>query len=275
MTKQSWRICIQSYARHHPNFSKESGRKFNYEIARKVQYRAIKTACHELSHVLSIRHCQGYECLMNGSSQLEEADNKPFALCPVCLRKMSSYLGFNGDELQMYRELRDVFRLMNHKDKQKNFGREIELFDKVIRRLELLYQNPNASQLDLVADNEGGNFELKNAAKPYNFKEIVQVPSEGEEGSSDITTKPVSEIRIASSRKISIRKLRQQNQNGNCISRLCRALANCFNCFQPQEEDDPRNFNQSVKKNDRKMMALETEDKHDLEVGINKKSDAK
>lgn len=103
---------------------------------------------------------------------------------------------------------------MNHKDKQKNFSREIDLFDRVIRRLELLYQNPNASQLDLVADNEGGNFELKNAAKPYNFKEIVQVPSEGEEGSSDITLKPVSEIRVASSsRQISIRKLRQQNQN--------------------------------------------------------------
>lgn len=133
---------------------------------------------------------------MNGSSQLEEADNKPFALCPVCLRKMSSYLGFNGDELQMYRELRDVFRLMNHKDKQKNFGREIDLFDRVIRRLESLYQNPNASQQELVADNEGGNFELKNGPKPYNFKEIVQVPSEGEEGSSDITLKPVSEIRV-------------------------------------------------------------------------------
>jgi len=53
---------------------------------------------------------------MNGSSQLEEADNKPFALCPVCLRKMSSYLGFNGEELQLFKELRDVFKLMNHKD---------------------------------------------------------------------------------------------------------------------------------------------------------------
>jgi len=76
---------------------------------------------------------------MNGSSQLEEADNKPFALCPICLRKMSSYLGFNGDELQMYRELRDVFRLMNHKDKEKNFSREIELFERVIKRLELVH----------------------------------------------------------------------------------------------------------------------------------------
>lgn len=54
MTKQSWRICIQSYARHHPHFAKANYRQFTSQIARKVQYRAIKTACHELSHVLSI-----------------------------------------------------------------------------------------------------------------------------------------------------------------------------------------------------------------------------
>ena len=118
MTKQSWKICIQSYARHHPNFASDDKplRNFTSKIARKVQYRAIKTACHELAHVLSIRPCQAYECLMNGSSQLEEADQKPFALCPVCLRKMSSYVGFNGEELELYTEMKDVFELMNHKD---------------------------------------------------------------------------------------------------------------------------------------------------------------
>ena len=100
----------------------------------------MKTACHELSHVLSIRHCQAYECLMNGSSQLEEADQKPFALCPVCLRKMSSYLGFNGQELQLFKELRDVFKLMNHNDTQQSFRRELKLFDRVISRLSELYE---------------------------------------------------------------------------------------------------------------------------------------
>lgn len=118
---------------------------YSAKLSRKVQYRAIKTACHELCHVLSIRHCQGYECLMNGSSQLEEADLKPFALCPVCLRKISSYLGFNGDELQMYKELKDVFTLMNFNDKENNFLREITLFDKVIQRIDDLNSNPNAS----------------------------------------------------------------------------------------------------------------------------------
>ena len=46
MTKQSWRICIQSYARHHPNFAHHDIplRNFTTKIARKVQYRAIKVS---------------------------------------------------------------------------------------------------------------------------------------------------------------------------------------------------------------------------------------
>jgi hypothetical protein len=46
---------------------------------------------------------------------------------------MSSYLGFNGEELALFIELRDVFKLMNHKDPHQNFKREILLFEKVIK----------------------------------------------------------------------------------------------------------------------------------------------
>mmetsp|Transcript_11204 Transcript_11204/g.18846 ORF Transcript_11204/g.18846 Transcript_11204/m.18846 type:complete len:201 (-) Transcript_11204:181-783(-) len=161
MTKQSWRICIQSYARHHPDFAKdhEPIRVFTSKIARKVQYRAIKTACHELAHVLSIRHCQAYECLMNGSSALDEADMKPFALCPVCLRKMSSYLFFNGQELQMLTELRDVFKLMNHNDTQHSFRKEIRLLDRVISQLSDVYIK--GEMMD-APSKEGGNTEKDN-----------------------------------------------------------------------------------------------------------------
>mmetsp|Transcript_29601 Transcript_29601/g.45119 ORF Transcript_29601/g.45119 Transcript_29601/m.45119 type:complete len:101 (+) Transcript_29601:118-420(+) len=100
MTKQQKRICIQSYARHHPQFGRPIKEvDFQSQVARKTQYRAIKTACHELAHVLGLRHCQGYECLMNGSSSLEEADLKPFYLCPVCMKKLMTYLGSMGREL--------------------------------------------------------------------------------------------------------------------------------------------------------------------------------
>ena len=52
----------------------------------------MKTACHELCHVLGMTHCPYYECLMNGSNLVNEADKKPFLLCPICLRKLEVYL---------------------------------------------------------------------------------------------------------------------------------------------------------------------------------------
>ena len=76
---------------------------------------------------------------MNGSSQLEEADQKPFALCPVCLRKMSSYLGFNGEELAFFVELRDIFNSINQNDSQQNFNREIIIFENCIAQLVEIY----------------------------------------------------------------------------------------------------------------------------------------
>ena len=97
---------------------------------------------------------------MNGSSQLEEADHKPFALCPVCMRKISSYLGFAGDELQVYKELRDVFKLMNHKDQQDCFKREIKLFDRCITRIQALNASEHNNTINnVLSDNEGGHFE--------------------------------------------------------------------------------------------------------------------
>ena len=60
-------------------------------------YRCLKTACHEICHVLGMTHCPYYECLMNGSNLVTEADKKPFALCPICLRKMSVYLKLSNE----------------------------------------------------------------------------------------------------------------------------------------------------------------------------------
>ena len=257
MTKQSWRICIQSYARHHPNFAIEDQpqRVFTSKIARKVQYRAVKTACHEIAHVLSIRHCQAYECLMNGSSQLEEADLKPFALCPVCLRKMSSYLGFNGQELDLFIEMRDVFKLMNHNDKQQSFKREIRLFDKVIVRLQELYSNNgnlpkveySRSRMDL-SENEGGNNEMQQRLEEEERKrqlelEVQTIQKNQEkvsESSSDITQKAVSDI--ASGNQISVNELQRRNREASgrkpgMMSNFCRFIGNLFSCFQANEDD--------------------------------------
>ena len=66
------------------------------EEANILLYRYLKTACHEICHVLGMTHCPYYECLMNGSNLVTEADKKPFALCPICLRKLVSYLGIEN-----------------------------------------------------------------------------------------------------------------------------------------------------------------------------------
>lgn len=44
--------------------------------------------CHEATHLLGIKHCVYACCVMNGSNHLEESESRPFALCPVDLRKV-------------------------------------------------------------------------------------------------------------------------------------------------------------------------------------------
>ncbi len=66
--------------------------------------RTFGTASHETGHILGMKHCTAYACLMNGSNHQEEKDRRPMHLCPVCLRKLCwnlraepvSYLGRLG-----------------------------------------------------------------------------------------------------------------------------------------------------------------------------------
>lgn len=62
----------------------------------------LQTLTHEIGHIFGLRHCQWLACLMQGSNHLEEADRRPLDLCPVCLRKLQSAVGFR---------LRDRYRV--------------------------------------------------------------------------------------------------------------------------------------------------------------------
>jgi archaemetzincin len=55
----------------------------------KLLERLIKTVSHETTHNLSLPHCREYECLMNGSNNLPEADRAPLYTCPACTRKIA------------------------------------------------------------------------------------------------------------------------------------------------------------------------------------------
>ena len=70
---------------------------------------------------------------MNGSNKLEEADRKPFALCPVCLRKLKHYIKFSN--IAQYHT-----KLLNFISDLKNpmFDREQLLYMTIIRELSLM-----------------------------------------------------------------------------------------------------------------------------------------
>jgi len=44
--------------------------------------------CHEVGHLYGIKHCVYASCIMNGSNHLGESESRPFAVCPVDLRKL-------------------------------------------------------------------------------------------------------------------------------------------------------------------------------------------
>ena len=59
-------------------------------------------------------------------------------MCPVCLRKLSSYLNFNGDELKYFKNVRDVLSTLSiHKFTDEK--QELQLFDQIIDDLTQLY----------------------------------------------------------------------------------------------------------------------------------------
>uniref|UniRef100_A0A671L7D1 Archaemetzincin-2 n=1 Tax=Sinocyclocheilus anshuiensis TaxID=1608454 RepID=A0A671L7D1_9TELE len=52
------------------------------------------TLTHEIGHIFGVKHYQWLNCVMQGSNHLEESDRQPLDLCPICLRKLQSAIGF-------------------------------------------------------------------------------------------------------------------------------------------------------------------------------------
>ena len=50
--------------------------------------RLLAMAVHEAGHVLALRHCTFYHCLMNGVATRDEERRRPLLLCPVCRSKL-------------------------------------------------------------------------------------------------------------------------------------------------------------------------------------------
>lgn len=106
------------------------------EMFRLCLLRTIKTAVHEIGHILTMRHCIAYECVMNGSNHREESDRRPVYLCPVCLKKLCWNLGI--DPLERYKRL-ESFCLKN------NLIKEAKFFQQAIILLNSKLQVPNSN----------------------------------------------------------------------------------------------------------------------------------
>ena len=97
----SQRVGVYSFARYAPEFL---GRVSTPEDAPHTLMLSCKILSHETGHMFGIKHCVHFHCLMNGSNHQDESDRTPIHLCPVCLRKLQSSLGF--DVKQRYESLK-------------------------------------------------------------------------------------------------------------------------------------------------------------------------
>ena len=59
---------------------------------------------HEAFHLFGVKHCVFALCIMNGSNHLDESERRPFAMCPVDLRKLASTL----DDSKIYSQPVDL-----------------------------------------------------------------------------------------------------------------------------------------------------------------------
>lgn len=91
------------------------------EERQQFRRRVFKVAIHETGHMLGIKHCIAYECLMNGSNHLAEMDARPMWFCPKDARKV--WWACKADPLKRYRSLAEFAEKHSLNDEAK-FWRE-------------------------------------------------------------------------------------------------------------------------------------------------------
>lgn len=99
------RVGVFSFARHDPGFAGGNRPKDYLDL---MLRRGCKTLAHETAHMFGLHHCIFYDCAVNGSNHLVEADARPQHLCPVCLRKLHYSARF--DPVRRYEELFSFYR---------------------------------------------------------------------------------------------------------------------------------------------------------------------
>jgi archaemetzincin len=57
-----------------------------------LKQRLVKEVIHELGHLLNLRHCSDYRCVMSSSNTADELDVKQNRYCQYCLDDISEFL---------------------------------------------------------------------------------------------------------------------------------------------------------------------------------------
>lgn len=79
---------------------------------------------HEMCHMFGFQHCYYFECAMNESSSIAEAEQQPLFLCPVCLRKLHKVLKFDVAKRYqlLYDKISDVVSVIRLHEAQQKLG---------------------------------------------------------------------------------------------------------------------------------------------------------
>ena len=105
--------------------------------------RCVGVLTHEIGHLFGMAHCVYFECVMNGSNHLEESDNGPLQLCPMCLHKLYFCRllksGQNNqyqktDILKRYKNLQQVYAKYGLKDESQWYQTRIEFILKQLKK---------------------------------------------------------------------------------------------------------------------------------------------
>lgn len=117
-------VGVYSFARYDPAFDGQEGSEDDQAV---LLRRSCKVLVHETAHMFGLAHCIFFHCVMNGSNHLEESDQRPMHLCPVCLRKLQFCIGF--DVINRYSGLLEFYKTVG-------FRPEAEWIERRLRKIE-------------------------------------------------------------------------------------------------------------------------------------------
>lgn len=98
------RVGVYSFARYDRQFFGDAPQAGDDQ---RYLRRCLDVFSHEVGHMYGMAHCTHYECLMNGSNNLKEADSQSPHFCPICLRKFAFTTKF--DPATRCRSLADFY----------------------------------------------------------------------------------------------------------------------------------------------------------------------